>query len=63
MTVLHAAEDVLVHKDDDHPTWMFGLWVTDDEKYLIMQTSKDTARVSTAPMIKQLNCIMSSRKT
>lgn len=36
--------DILVHKDDDHPTWMYGLSVTEDEKYLILQTSRDTAR-------------------
>ncbi|KAF9449560.1 hypothetical protein P691DRAFT_799170 [Macrolepiota fuliginosa MF-IS2] len=38
------SEDILVHKDRDHPTWMFGISVTEDEKYLILSTSKDTSR-------------------
>jgi prolyl oligopeptidase len=40
------AEDILVHKDQDHPTWIFDLSVTEDEKYLVLSTSRDTARVS-----------------
>lgn len=42
---IRAAEDILVHKDEDHPTWMFGMNVTEDAKYLVLYTSRDTARV------------------
>lgn len=42
---LHIADDILVHKDKDHPTWMFGITVTEDEKYLVLYTSRDTSRV------------------
>ena len=36
-------EDILVHKDPENPHNMFGTEVTDDGKYLIMSTSKDTS--------------------
>nr|QGP74449.1 prolyl oligopeptidase [Lepiota venenata]QKM76209.1 prolyl oligopeptidase [Lepiota venenata] len=38
------SEDILIHRDEDHPTWMFGTDVTEDDKYLILYTSKDTSR-------------------
>ncbi|EKM75717.1 hypothetical protein AGABI1DRAFT_116196 [Agaricus bisporus var. burnettii JB137-S8] len=38
------SDDILVHKDKDHPTWMFGITVTEDEKYLVLYTSRDTSR-------------------
>lgn len=37
-------EDILVMKDDQNPGWMFGADVTDDSKYLILSSSKDTGR-------------------
>ncbi|KXN84219.1 Prolyl endopeptidase [Leucoagaricus sp. SymC.cos] len=41
---MDQSEDILVHKDEDHPTWMFSVSTTEDEKYLILYTSKDTSR-------------------
>ncbi|GAA6061153.1 hypothetical protein JCM10212_005739 [Sporobolomyces blumeae] len=38
------AEDVLVHRDPDHPEWMFGAGATEDGRYLVMTSSRDTAR-------------------
>ncbi|GAA5931240.1 hypothetical protein JCM1841_000871 [Sporobolomyces salmonicolor] len=38
------SEDVLVHKDPEHPEWMFGAGATEDGRYVIMTASKDTAR-------------------
>ncbi|KAM0788985.1 hypothetical protein ACM66B_003056 [Microbotryomycetes sp. NB124-2] len=37
-------QDVLVHKDPEHPEWMFGVSTTDDGRYACMYTSKDTGR-------------------
>ncbi|SCZ88299.1 BZ3500_MvSof-1268-A1-R1_Chr2-1g04318 [Microbotryum saponariae] len=36
--------DVLVHKDDEHPEWMFSAGNTDDGRYVVLSASKDTAR-------------------
>ena len=36
-------DDVLIQKDEEHPDWMFGSQVTEDGKYLIMSSSKDTS--------------------
>jgi prolyl oligopeptidase len=36
------SKDVLVYKDEAHPDWMFGPDVTDDEKWLILYSSKST---------------------
>lgn len=36
-------DDVLIMKDEEHPDWMFGCQVTEDGKYLIMQSSRDTS--------------------
>lgn len=36
-------DDVLIMKDEEHPDWMFGSAVTEDGKYLIMSSSKDTS--------------------
>lgn len=36
------SNDVLVYKDEAHPDWMFGPDVTDDEKWLILYSSKST---------------------
>jgi prolyl oligopeptidase len=36
------SKDELIYKDDAHPDWMFGPDVTDDEKWLILYTSKST---------------------
>ncbi|KAK4703563.1 prolyl oligopeptidase, partial [Phenoliferia sp. Uapishka_3] len=38
------AEDVLVQKDPEHPEWMFGASGTDDGRYVVMSSSKDTGR-------------------
>ncbi|GAA5975150.1 hypothetical protein JCM11641_004366 [Rhodosporidiobolus odoratus] len=38
------SEDVLVHKDPEHPEWMFGASGTEDGRYLVMTSSRDTAR-------------------
>lgn len=38
------SEDLLIHKDAEHPEWMFGAGATEDGKYIIMSQSKDTAR-------------------
>jgi prolyl oligopeptidase len=36
------SKDVLIYKDEAHPDWMFGPDVTDDEKWLILYSSKST---------------------
>jgi hypothetical protein len=46
------AEDILVHEDREHPTWLFGIDVTEDESYLILQTSKDTSRVCPTLLVR-----------
>ncbi|GAA5836298.1 hypothetical protein JCM3766R1_003483 [Sporobolomyces carnicolor] len=38
------SEDVLIHSDSEHPEWMFGAGATEDGRYLIMTSSRDTAR-------------------
>ncbi|PCH41552.1 hypothetical protein WOLCODRAFT_89370 [Wolfiporia cocos MD-104 SS10] len=39
------SEDILVHKDSEHPEWMWSTEVTElDGRYLIMSISRDTAR-------------------
>ncbi|KAF8058088.1 Prep [Scenedesmus sp. PABB004] len=37
------AEDVVVHADPDHPTWMFSAEVTDDGRYVLVYTSEGCA--------------------
>ena len=40
------AEDILVHKDDEHPEWMWAAEVSElDGKYLTLYSSRDTSRV------------------
>ena len=34
-------DDILVYQDEKNPTWMFGVKVTDDGKYLVMSLYKD----------------------
>jgi prolyl oligopeptidase len=36
-------DDVLIMKAEEHPDWMFGCQVTEDGRYLIMQSSRDTS--------------------
>ncbi|GAA6022150.1 hypothetical protein JCM10207_000780, partial [Rhodosporidiobolus poonsookiae] len=38
------SEDILVHKDPEHPEWMFGASGTEDGRYIVMSASRDTAR-------------------
>lgn len=40
------SEDVLVFKNDDKPDWLYGVGVTNDGKYALITTSKDTDRVN-----------------
>lgn len=42
---LHLADDVLIHSDKTNPEWMWGVDITDDGKYIILYTSKDSSRV------------------
>jgi prolyl oligopeptidase len=35
-------EDKLVYNDPDHPEWMFGLTLTDDDKYLVLSIGRST---------------------
>lgn len=37
--------DILIHQDREHREWMFNLDLTEDGKYLVLYTSKDTSRV------------------
>ena len=37
------SEDVLVYQDPEHPAYMFSPSITDDGKYLLLDTYKDTA--------------------
>ncbi|KAL0480907.1 prolyl endopeptidase [Acrasis kona] len=39
-------DDILVYSDDSHPTWMYGLEVSEDGKYLIISISESTAQVN-----------------
>ena len=34
------SDDLLVHRQSDHPDWSFDVWVTDDGRYLIVTTRK-----------------------
>jgi prolyl oligopeptidase len=36
------SQDAMVYKNDDEPDWMFGAGVTNDGKYVLLYTSKDT---------------------
>jgi prolyl oligopeptidase len=36
-------EDVLIMKNEEHPDWLFYPSISDDGKYLILQTSRDTS--------------------
>ncbi|KAM0746501.1 hypothetical protein T439DRAFT_344226 [Meredithblackwellia eburnea MCA 4105] len=38
------AEDVLVLEDPEHPEWMFSASGTEDGRYIVLSTSKDTGR-------------------
>lgn len=38
------SDDVLIHRNADEPTWMFGCGSTDDGRFLTMHTSRDTGR-------------------
>ena len=44
--MVNLAEDILVHNDKENPTWRFGMHITDDGKYYILTTAKDSSRVS-----------------
>lgn len=49
----HEEEDVLVHKDEDNPEWLWGVQVTElDGKYLALYTFRDTARVWFIPFVE-----------
>jgi hypothetical protein len=40
------SEDILVHKDDEHPTWMWSAGLSEtDGRYLELYTSQDTGAV------------------
>ncbi|KAF9821009.1 hypothetical protein IEO21_00986 [Rhodonia placenta] len=40
----NQAEDVLVHKDEAHPEWMWGTEITElDKRYLLLTITRDTA--------------------
>jgi prolyl oligopeptidase len=45
------SEDVLVHKDPDHPTHMFSTDVTDDGRYVIVSTSESCDPVNKLALI------------
>ncbi|KAI0922051.1 hypothetical protein AcV5_000515 [Taiwanofungus camphoratus] len=39
------AEDILIHKDDEHPEWMWATQVSElDGRYLLLSISRDSAR-------------------
>ncbi|KAF9526276.1 prolyl oligopeptidase [Crepidotus variabilis] len=38
------ADDILIFQDKEHPEWMYGIDLTEDGKYLLLYTSKDTSR-------------------
>jgi hypothetical protein len=44
---MSTAEDVLIKKDDEHPTYMWGVYVSEEEdgRWLKLSASRDTARV------------------
>lgn len=39
----------MVYYNKDEPQWMYGIEVTDDDKYIILTVVQDTSRVSTTP--------------
>lgn len=41
-------DDVLIYKDDSEPDWMFDAEVTNDGKYLLICTRRDTNRINLA---------------
>lgn len=46
-SLLGIADDIVVLKDETHPTWMWGVKVSDiDQRYLIVDIAKDSSRVS-----------------
>ncbi|KAG5642611.1 hypothetical protein DXG03_002481 [Asterophora parasitica] len=38
------SEDILIYKDAQNPEWMFSADITDDGKYIILYTMKDSSR-------------------
>jgi prolyl oligopeptidase len=43
-----TAADIIVHRDDEHPSWLYGIEVTEDSKYLILTTVQASSHVSSA---------------
>lgn len=37
------SEDLLIHQDEAHPEWMFGVEVTEDEQYMFMTVTESTS--------------------
>jgi prolyl oligopeptidase len=37
------SEDILMHENKKEPNWMFGSTVTNDGKYVLIYTFRDTA--------------------
>ncbi len=37
-----ASEDILIHKDDLHPDWLFNAEVTDDKQWLLLSITEST---------------------
>jgi len=45
-TLIYAAEDILVMKDDENPEWIWGVDISEvDGRYLALYIAKDTAMV------------------
>lgn len=40
------SDDILMHENKNQPNWMFEAEVSHDGKYVLIYTSRDTARVS-----------------
>ncbi|GLB33294.1 putative prolyl oligopeptidase [Lyophyllum shimeji] len=38
------SDDILIHKDPDNPEWMWNVDISEDGKYLILYTMKDSSR-------------------
>ncbi|KAG6888631.1 hypothetical protein C0995_006875 [Termitomyces sp. Mi166 len=38
------SDDILIYSDKTNPEWMWGVDITDDGKYIILYTSKDSSR-------------------
>ncbi|KAH0586963.1 hypothetical protein H2248_005791 [Termitomyces sp. 'cryptogamus'] len=39
----NQSDDILIHSDKTNPEWMWGVDITDDGKYIILYTSKDSS--------------------